>query len=316
MNTISKALGAVLIQITLVVPALCQINDSAFSKLSPANQDFLLAGICYQAGQYDKAILLFQEALELDTANPSLSDTYWHVLIDNLGMSYGITGNLDKAEEIFRYGLSKDTAYPLFYYNIACAYAERENLDSTIVYLKRAYTFKANMLEGEQFPDPAEDGSFQRFMKEERFLSLLAQFKQESESVYSSEKPNYGDTVIVDINCDGVMDIAFGIKRDSIYELTVVLGPLTDSSMRSTIEFSIGSPALSQSDICGKEARVEVEALYGSDEEMMSELDYIPDGYVASERCKGLVVFAVGGECDRFHCYWNRESNCLDWWRL
>jgi hypothetical protein len=54
------------------------------------------------------------------------------VLVDNLGMAYGITGDLKKASEIFEYGLSKDDTYPMFYYNLACTYAEMNDLDNTI----------------------------------------------------------------------------------------------------------------------------------------------------------------------------------------
>jgi hypothetical protein len=153
-------------------------------------------------------------------------------------------------------------------------------------------------------------------MKEERFLNFLTQFKQEREPINSSAESNYGDTINVDINCDGIMDVAFGIKRDSVYELTAVLGPLNDSSTRSVIEFSIGLPAYSQSDICGFDARLETEDLYTTDEEMVNELDYVPQGYAPSVLCKGLVVFATDGECDNFHCFWNRETGALDWWRL
>src|SRR5580658_10524064 len=52
--------------------------------------------------------------------NPQLDHTTWRVLVDNLGMAYGITGDLSHAEDTFNYGRSKDPAYPMFYYNLAC----------------------------------------------------------------------------------------------------------------------------------------------------------------------------------------------------
>ena len=60
--------------------------------------------------------------------NAKLDKTLWYVLIDNLGMSYGITGDLQEAKETFDYGVSKDPTYPLFYYNLACTYAEMNDV--------------------------------------------------------------------------------------------------------------------------------------------------------------------------------------------
>jgi tetratricopeptide (TPR) repeat protein len=127
----------------------------------------------FLANQFDKAIGPYQKALDLEKIDRKLESKLWYVLIDNLGMAYGITGNLKSAEEVFRYGLSKDPAYPLFYYNLACTYAERNDLDNTIKYLKTAFEYKQNIIAGEQMPDPSKDDSFQRFLQNEKFHKLL-----------------------------------------------------------------------------------------------------------------------------------------------
>ena len=88
-------------------------------------------------------------------------------------MAYGITGDLSNAKVTFEYGVSKDSAYPMFYYNLACTYAELNDLDNTIANLRLAFKYRDNMIAGEVFPDPAGDDSFQCFMKNERFLDLL-----------------------------------------------------------------------------------------------------------------------------------------------
>ena len=121
---------------------------------------------------------LIKKALDLEKENRTLDKTIWKVLVDNLGMAYGITGKLDKAKATFEYGISKDPDYPLFYYNMACTYGEMKNRDKAIEYLKLAFARKENMIEGEEMPDPATDSSFERFMNDERFLAALKELKE------------------------------------------------------------------------------------------------------------------------------------------
>lgn len=61
----------------------------------------------------------------------------------------------------------------MFYYNLACAYAEMNNLDDAIKNLKLAFSHKANLIPGERMPDPAGDDSFARFLSDPRFRRLL-----------------------------------------------------------------------------------------------------------------------------------------------
>src|SRR5436309_11307625 len=89
----------------------------------------------YLQHNYRGAIGPYTQALELEKANPKLEKALWYVLVDNLGMAYGITGDLQKAKETFDYGLSKDPTYPLFYYNLACTYAEMDDAAKAGSYL-------------------------------------------------------------------------------------------------------------------------------------------------------------------------------------
>lgn len=127
----------------------------------------------YMQQNYKAAIGPYQKALDLEKQNPKLTKTLWLVLVDNLGMAYGITGDLDHAETTFNYGLSKDSTYPMFYYNLACTFAERNKMDRTMDFLKKAFSYKANVIPGEQMPDPHVDDSFQRFMKNAEFRQLV-----------------------------------------------------------------------------------------------------------------------------------------------
>ena len=127
---------------------------------------------------YNRAAPPYQKALDREKANRTLSETFWRILVDNLGMSYGIPGDTKHAKEIFEYGLSKDPKYPMFHYLMACTYAEMDDVDKTIQYLKQAFEYKDNMIKGEAFPNPWTDDSFQRFMKDAKFVNAVKEMSR------------------------------------------------------------------------------------------------------------------------------------------
>jgi tetratricopeptide (TPR) repeat protein len=157
---------------TTVAQPVAVSSDSTISTL------FGLGSLAFLQHNYTEAILYYQNILDREKEYPTLQTTYWYVLIDNLGMSYGISGNLNKAEEVFRYGISKEDTYPLFYYNLACTYAERDDMETTLKYLELAYKFKDNIIQGETFPDPMQDDSFQRFVHTSVFVDAVQAWKQ------------------------------------------------------------------------------------------------------------------------------------------
>ena len=128
----------------------------------------------YLQHDYKGAIGPYSHALELEKANPKLEKSLWYVLVDNLGMSYGITGDLQKAKGTFEYGVSKDPTYPLFHYNLACTYAEMGDAAEAGNFLKKAFEYKANFLPGESMPDPRKDDSFKKLMKNNKEFRELA----------------------------------------------------------------------------------------------------------------------------------------------
>lgn len=159
-----------------------QKNPEEKSKPTPTKTalEYLKEGsVFYSKGDYKKAIEPYQKALDMEKKQPTLEKNLWRVLIDNLGMSYGITGDLEKAKETLEYGLSKEPDYPMFHYLMACTYAEMNDEDKTIEYLKSAFKHKENVIKGEEMPDPAKDDSFQRFMKSEKFLNALKEIKKQ-----------------------------------------------------------------------------------------------------------------------------------------
>lgn len=149
-------------------------DESDLKKGDPETRNLIERGSKYfLIGEYKKAITPYQKALDREKANPTLGESVWRVVVDNLGMAYGISGDLEKAKSTFEYGLSKDPKYPMFHYNMACTFAEMNDVDKAIEYLKQAFQFKDNMIKGEKFPDPWTDDSFQRFMNNEKFVAAL-----------------------------------------------------------------------------------------------------------------------------------------------
>ncbi|PYV39311.1 MAG: hypothetical protein DMG09_09495 [Acidobacteria bacterium] len=121
---------------------------------------------------YRGAIGPYAKALELEKKERKLERNYWYALIDNLGMAYGISGNLKDAKATFEYGISQDPQYPLFHYNMACTYAELNDKVNAMEQLTKAFELRANAIPGEKMPDPRKDDSFARFMKDPEFSAL------------------------------------------------------------------------------------------------------------------------------------------------
>jgi tetratricopeptide (TPR) repeat protein len=154
-------------------------NAEARNQDAAAVMELLQRGSYYYLKHdFKAAIPPYQEALDLEKEERTLDKTLWRVLVDNLGMAYGITGDLDKAKDTFEYGISKDPEYPLFYYNMACTYGEKHDMDKAIEYLKLAFARQDNMIPGEHMPNPATDSSFKRFVKNEKFQTALKELKQ------------------------------------------------------------------------------------------------------------------------------------------
>jgi len=161
--------------VLLAAPALGQ--DASDLKAGDPETRLLMeqASRFYLQHDFKRAIPPYQQALDREKANRTLGDSLWRVLIDNLGMSYGISGDLPKAKATFEYGLSKDPKYPMFHYNLACTFAEMNDVDKAILSLQQAFQYKQNMIKGERFPDPWKDDSFRRFMNNEKFVSALTE---------------------------------------------------------------------------------------------------------------------------------------------
>jgi Tetratricopeptide repeat len=122
---------------------------------------------------FPASVAPYQKALDAEKQSRILSKNDWRILIDNLGMAYGITGDLNRSEETFNYGISQDPTYPMFYYNLACVAAGRNDMNKAMEFLRKAFSYKANVIPGESMPDPRTDDSFKSFMTDKRFQEFL-----------------------------------------------------------------------------------------------------------------------------------------------
>jgi tetratricopeptide (TPR) repeat protein len=152
-------------------------SSNAFSQ-TKTSMDYLgEASRYYMEGEYKKAIPLYQKALDLEKKERKLKKEFWLVMVDNLAISYGITGDIEKSMAVLEYGIKQEPTYPMFYYNMACGYGEKDDEDNAIKNLRLAFKYKDNMIKGETLPDPARDSSFKRLMKSEKFQRAVGEMK-------------------------------------------------------------------------------------------------------------------------------------------
>jgi len=153
--------------------------DSVPSATDPAASFVAQGSKLYLAQKYKQAIGPYQKALDLEKQKSTLSPDLVRMLVDNLGISYGLTGDLKHSREVFEFGIARDPTYPIFHYNLACTYAEMDDLDRALSELGLAYRYKQNTMAGQEFPDPRLDDSFQRYLKNRRFLDFLKSVEQQ-----------------------------------------------------------------------------------------------------------------------------------------
>ena len=148
----------------------------AAETVVPAGNSMLLfqeGSRYFLAHQYREAIGPYRQAFEIEKITPTLQKNLWRVLLDNLSIAYGTTGDLTHARETLNYGVSKDPDYPLYYYNLACVAAEKGAVRDAEKDLKLAFERRANVIPGETFPDARTDESFQKLLLQKEFRHFL-----------------------------------------------------------------------------------------------------------------------------------------------
>jgi len=138
------------------------------------NDIFIYAQILYKEQQFKAAAPMFERAVTmLKVSHEKGQTTRIRVLTDQEGMAYGMSGDIRKARSIFENGIAEDPDYPLYYYNLACADAEEKDLAGAQKHLRAAFDRKANVIKGEEMPDPTTDNSFTPYRQNKQFWSFL-----------------------------------------------------------------------------------------------------------------------------------------------
>ncbi len=114
--------------------------------------------------------------------------------------------------------------------------------------------------------------------------------------------------VVIDINADGVNDIAVLGYADDKAAVGVVSGAPSKSFHTKIIDFNRGRDT--QRGMCGKTAKLIIEKTAEAPKEASGEY---PEGYRICDTCYEISV--EDGLCDPITIYWNYKTNELDWWR-
>lgn len=138
-----------------------------------ATDNFLFGSYFYLKNDLEKAIAYYEKALKCHPSDSLPERNLWRVTVDNLAMAYGLNGDLANSERVLLEGIQQDPSYPMFYYNIACTYAGMGEKANAIANLRKAYERRANMIVGEEFPDPRKDPSFKLLLNDPAFVTVL-----------------------------------------------------------------------------------------------------------------------------------------------
>jgi tetratricopeptide (TPR) repeat protein len=132
-----------------------------------------LAHSLYYQQKFKEAIPEYRKSRDLNAKTGALDKLNGRIVNDNLGMAYGMTGQLSEAKNVFEEAIERDPDYPMYHYNLACVFAEKGDIDQALVFLRSAYQRKANLVAGETIPNPRNDGSFKRYAEDATFAQAL-----------------------------------------------------------------------------------------------------------------------------------------------
>lgn len=127
------------------------------------------------------------------------------------------------------------------------------------------------------------------------------------QSVGADIKWNAKAVEALEFNCDGQEDYVIGGRAGNRFYIAIVTGPLSLGTAPITAEFPIGTNE--DGALCEKSPKVFVGSMDYNPGEMLGET---PAGFVQSATCNEV---AVGGECVKYHLYWNAEAGKLTWWK-
>jgi Tfp pilus assembly protein PilF len=145
------------------------------TKINPSDlhAQAYLGHALFRQEKFTEALGQYERARDIERTGTKLPEEEHRILVDQLVMSYGMGGQLNKARLLLEDAIRQDPDYPLNYYNLACAFAEEGDRGRMLANLDLAFQRKANVLKGEQMPDPRSDSSFQKYTRDPEFVSLM-----------------------------------------------------------------------------------------------------------------------------------------------
>lgn len=146
-------------------------------KRNPSNilAQIYLGQSLYMQKKYGESLAPFEKARQLEASGMKLNSEQHRILIDQLAIAYGVSGELTKVHALLDEAIRQDPNYPLNYYNLACAYAGEGDKPKMLANLLLAFQHKDHVLKGEQMPDPRTDDSFQTYLHDPDFVKLMKQ---------------------------------------------------------------------------------------------------------------------------------------------
>ncbi len=134
-----------------------------------------LADSFFFRAHFSDAVPEYEKARELSGSSQLTPQDLRH-LTDQLGVAYIVAGNFDKAIEVYQSAIAKDPDYPPYYYDLACTFAGKGDLDKALAELREAYARRDKWPQGQTFPSPRKDPSFKRYIGDEKFEKVAKEF--------------------------------------------------------------------------------------------------------------------------------------------
>jgi tetratricopeptide (TPR) repeat protein len=147
------------------------------ASYQPTTEDYFILGSIFfsKLSNPKNAAPYYQRAFDSLPSGPPADEKSLilrRVLVDQLVMSYGMTGDLKQSRAVANKAITEDPDYPLNYYNLACADAEQGKTADAKLHLQQAFDRKANTLPGETLPDPTKDDSILKLKEDKTFWSF------------------------------------------------------------------------------------------------------------------------------------------------
>lgn len=111
----------------------------------------------------------------------------------------------------------------------------------------------------------------------------------------------------LEFNCDGEEDYVIGGRAGNRYYVAVVTGPLSNGAAPITADFPIGDKE--EGALCEKSPTIFIGSM---DYDPAQMLGAMPEGFVQSETCNEI---DLGGQCVRYHLYWNAVASKMSYWK-